>query len=82
MSRLSLLDPDKEVHDWFVDRARQPGCRETVDAMGNIFAVKAGLKLDPPTCAGPHLDTQLTGGRYVSQIYTVQKYAQFVDLVN
>ena len=37
----------------------------TVDAMGNIFAVRSGIRNDaPPTFAGSHLDTQPSGGRY------------------
>jgi acetylornithine deacetylase/succinyl-diaminopimelate desuccinylase-like protein len=36
-----------------------------VDAMGNIFAVRAGRRKDvPATFIGSHLDTQPTGGRY------------------
>ncbi|KAI4199230.1 MAG: hypothetical protein LQ346_002607 [Caloplaca aetnensis] len=33
--------------------------------MGNIFAIRRGRHRGyPPTCAGSHLDTQPTGGRY------------------
>lgn len=65
MSRLSLSDADKEARDWFVATTKDLGCKTTVDAMGNIFAVRPGLNNDaPPTFAGSHLDTQPTGGRY------------------
>lgn len=65
MARLALSDADKQVRDWFVDTARSLGCRVYVDAMGNIFAVRPGRREGfPPTCAGSHLDTQPTGGRY------------------
>ncbi|KAJ9665588.1 hypothetical protein H2201_004279 [Coniosporium apollinis] len=65
MSRLSLSDADKEARDWFVETAKAQGCKTTVDTMGNIFAVRPGLRNDaPPTFAGSHLDTQPTGGRY------------------
>ncbi|KAI4195274.1 MAG: hypothetical protein LQ350_007293 [Teloschistes chrysophthalmus] len=65
MARLALSDSDKQVRDWFVDTARSLGCRVYVDAMGNIFAVRPGRRKGfPPTCAGSHLDTQPTGGRY------------------
>lgn len=41
------------------------GCKVTVDAMGNIFAVRPGQNNDlPPIGIGSHLDTQPTGGRY------------------
>ena len=45
----------------------------TIDAMGNTFAVRPGKNktMDaPPTCAGSHLDTQPSGGRYVSRTLT------------
>ena len=68
MSRLSLTPADKAVRDWFVDECRSLGCRVSVDAMGNIFAVRGGRGRDndgcPPTVAGSHLDTQPDGGRY------------------
>lgn len=32
--------------------------------MGNIFAIRPGLKEGPATYAGSHLDTQPHGGRY------------------
>lgn len=64
MSRLSLSDSDHYVRDWFVDTMRSLECETTVDAMGNIFAVRKGLKNGPPTFAGSHLDTQPSGGRY------------------
>lgn len=65
MSRLALSDADKEARDWFVSTTQALGCKTTVDSMGNIFAVRPGLRNDkPPTFVGSHLDTQPTGGRY------------------
>jgi len=65
MSRLALSDSDKQVRDWFVTTAKSLGCQVTVDAMGNIFAVRPGRdNTAPATFAGSHLDTQPTGGRY------------------
>ncbi len=32
--------------------------------MGNIFAIRPGLREGPPTVVGSHLDTQPMGGRY------------------
>ena len=62
---MALSDSDKEVRDWFAHTTRSLGCRVSVDAMGNMFAVRRGKHKDfPPTCAGSHLDTQPTGGRY------------------
>ena len=65
MSRLSLSPSDKQARDWFVSTTQSLGCRTTVDAMGNIFAVRPGRDMSvPPVYAGSHLDTQPTGGRY------------------
>ncbi|KAK8036013.1 hypothetical protein PG991_002086 [Apiospora marii] len=64
MSRLTLSDADKEARDWFVETVGGLGCRVTVDAIGNVFAVRPGRSDGPATFAGSHLDTQPTGGRY------------------
>ncbi|KAL8738653.1 MAG: hypothetical protein Q9181_000599 [Wetmoreana brouardii] len=65
MSRLALSDADKQARDWFVHTTMSLGCQISIDAMGNIFAVRPGRRRAfPPTCAGSHLDTQPTGGRY------------------
>lgn len=65
MSRLALSDSDKQARDWFVNTAKALGCKVTIDAMGNTFAVRPGAdNTAPPTFAGSHLDTQPTGGRY------------------
>ncbi|CAE7025502.1 N-carbamoyl-L-amino acid hydrolase [Pyrenophora teres f. teres] len=65
MSRLALSDTDKAARDWFAETTKALGCEVTVDAMGNQFAVRPGLRNDkPPTYVGSHLDTQPTGGRY------------------
>lgn len=65
MSRLSLSDSDKQARDWFRETTESLGCKVTVDAMGNQFAVRPGLNNEhPPTYAGSHLDTQPSGGRY------------------
>ncbi|KAL9005526.1 MAG: hypothetical protein Q9188_001687 [Gyalolechia gomerana] len=66
VSRLALSDSDKDARDWFVHTTKSLGCHVKVDAMGNIFAVRPGRRSREllPTCAGSHLDTQPTGGRY------------------
>ena len=65
MSRLALSDSDNVVRDWFVDTMRSLNCSTTIDAMGNIFAIRPGRNNDaPPVYAGSHLDTQPSGGRY------------------
>ncbi|KAJ3516526.1 hypothetical protein NM208_g14830 [Fusarium decemcellulare] len=64
MSRLSLSDDDKTVRDWFIKTTESLGCKTTVDAIGNIFAIRPGRQEGPPTLVGSHLDTQPSGGRY------------------
>jgi acetylornithine deacetylase/succinyl-diaminopimelate desuccinylase-like protein len=64
MSRLSLSSGDKLVRDWFVKQTKSLGCKVHIDAMGNIFAIRAGRNEGPATFMGSHLDTQPSGGRY------------------
>ncbi|KAK0717577.1 hypothetical protein B0T26DRAFT_645918 [Lasiosphaeria miniovina] len=64
MSRLSLSDSDKKARDWFVETTMALGCSVTIDEMGNVFAIRPGRNVGPPTCVGSHLDTQPSGGRY------------------
>ncbi|KAF2998357.1 hypothetical protein E8E14_004583 [Neopestalotiopsis sp. 37M] len=64
MSRLSLSEADRQARDWFVETTEGLGCKVTVDAIGNIFAVRSGKREGPATFVGSHLDTQPTGGRY------------------
>jgi len=64
-NRQALTDEDKQGRDLFVHWCRQIGCSVTVDAIGNIFARRAGRddRL-APILAGSHLDTQPTGGKF------------------
>jgi len=63
--RLAASDLDRDGRDLFVGWCKEAGCEVTVDAMGNIFARRAGRNPDlPPVMAGSHLDTQPTGGRF------------------
>lgn len=64
MERLALSDTDKQARDWLAESVKKLGCELTIDSMGNMFAVRPGLREGPPTYAGSHLDTQPTGGRY------------------
>jgi N-carbamoyl-L-amino-acid hydrolase len=63
--RLALTDRDRQGRDLFVQWAREAGCSIRVDAIGNIFARRAGLDNDlPPVMTGSHIDTQPTGGKF------------------
>ena len=63
--RLALTDLDRQGRDLFVQWAREAGCSIRVDAIGNIFARRAGLQDElPPVMTGSHIDTQPTGGKF------------------
>ncbi len=63
--RLALTELDRQARDLFVAWAKEIGCTIRVDAIGNIFARRAGLRDDlPPVMTGSHIDTQPTGGKF------------------
>ncbi|SPA51455.1 Zn-dependent hydrolase [Cupriavidus taiwanensis] len=63
--RLALTDLDRQGRDFFVAEARAAGCTIRVDAIGNIFARRAGRDdALPPVMTGSHIDTQPTGGKF------------------
>ena len=65
LARVALTDADRQMRDEFCAWCRAAGFRVTVDAVGNIFARRAGRDDTlPPVVLGSHLDTQINGGRY------------------
>jgi len=63
--RLALTELDKQGRELFMHWAREAGCTLRMDAIGNIFARRAGLDDSlPPVMAGSHIDTQPTGGKF------------------
>ncbi|UUZ62451.1 Zn-dependent hydrolase [Polaromonas sp. P1-6] len=63
--RLALTELDRRGRDLFVQWAREAGCSVRIDAIGNIFARRAGRNNDlPPVMTGSHIDTQPTGGKF------------------
>ena len=63
--RLALTALDGEARDLFVRWAREASCTVRVDAIGNIFARRAGRDDTlPPVMTGSHIDTQPTGGKF------------------
>ncbi|VVD89059.1 amidase, hydantoinase/carbamoylase family protein [Pandoraea morbifera] len=63
--RLALTDLDRQGRDLFVKWAREIGCTVRVDAIGNLFARRAGRDDTlPPVMTGSHIDTQPTGGKF------------------
>ncbi|OIN45812.1 Zn-dependent hydrolase [Pseudomonas azotoformans] len=63
--RLALTDLDRQARDLFVQWCEAAGCSVSVDAIGNIFARRAGRNPAlPPVMTGSHIDTQPTGGKF------------------
>ncbi|BBU33118.1 Zn-dependent hydrolase (plasmid) [Burkholderia sp. THE68] len=63
--RLALTELDRQGRDLFVAWAKDIGCTVRIDAIGNIFARRAGTRDDlPPVVTGSHIDTQPTGGKF------------------
>jgi N-carbamoyl-L-amino-acid hydrolase len=63
--RLALSDEDRRGRDCFVGWCRDAGLAVEVDAIGNIFARRAGTDPDlAPVAIGSHLDSQPSGGKF------------------
>src|SRR4051812_40669298 len=63
--RLALTELDRQGRDRFVEWCEAAGLTVTVDAVGNIFARRAGTEANAaPVMSGSHLDTQPSGGKY------------------
>jgi N-carbamoyl-L-amino-acid hydrolase len=81
-NRLALTDTDKAGRDLFVRWCRDAGCRIQIDAMGNIFARREGIRADAaPVLMGSHLDTQATGGRF-DGVYGVLAALEVIRTLN
>ena len=62
--RLALSDADKEGRDLVVGWMRELGLAVSIDAIGNVVAIRAGKQDGAPLMMGSHIDTVATGGRY------------------
>lgn len=63
--RVALTEEDKKGRDLFVKWCKGLGCTIEIDAIGNIFARRAGQHEQlPPVLIGSHLDSQPTGGKF------------------
>src|SRR6187401_3530805 len=59
VKRMTLTDLDRQGRDRFVEWCKAAGMTIRVDAIGNIFARRAGSDDTlPPVMTGSHLDTQ------------------------
>ena len=61
--RLALSDEDRQGRDLLVQWMRELGLSVTIDAIGNIFGVRAGSEDIAPVMVGSHIDTVGTGGK-------------------
>jgi N-carbamoyl-L-amino-acid hydrolase len=64
-ARLALTDADRAGRDLVVGWMRDLGLAVTIDAIGNVVAIRPGT--DPgaaPVMCGSHIDTVATGGRF------------------
>ena len=65
VTRLALTELDRQGRDLFVRWAEEAGCTVRVDAMGNIFARRAGVQDHlAPVVTGSHGDSQPAGGKF------------------
>jgi beta-ureidopropionase / N-carbamoyl-L-amino-acid hydrolase len=65
VKRLTLTEEDRRARDLFARWGREGGLAVEVDAVGNIFARRAGTDpAAPPVAMGSHLDSQPSGGKF------------------
>jgi len=62
--RLALSEDDKAGRDLVITWMREQGLAVSIDAIGNVIAVRAGREDGPPVMTGSHIDTVRTGGLY------------------
>ena len=63
--RLALSPLDGLGRERVVGWLREAGCEIRCDAIGNLFAIRAGTDPDAsPVAVGSHIDTQPNGGRF------------------
>jgi N-carbamoyl-L-amino-acid hydrolase len=64
-NRQALTDEDRAGRELFMQWCRDIGCELRLDAIGNIFARRAGIDNSlAPVITGSHLDTQPSGGKF------------------
>ncbi|MCP5265569.1 MAG: Zn-dependent hydrolase [Burkholderiaceae bacterium] len=62
--RLALTDDDRRGRDLVVRWMRELDLAVSIDAIGNVFGLRAGRTQAAPVMTGSHIDTVRTGGRY------------------
>ncbi|HTV94718.1 MAG TPA: allantoate amidohydrolase [Steroidobacteraceae bacterium] len=81
-NRQALTDRDFEGRELFARWAAAAGCALRVDAIGNLFARRAGREDSlPVVMTGSHLDTQPTGGKF-DGVYGVLAGLEVIESLN
>jgi len=62
--RMALSDEDRQGRDLVVGWMRKLGLDVTIDQLGNVLGIRAGLESGKPVMTGSHIDTVASGGRY------------------
>src|SRR3954469_7790670 len=63
--RVTLTSADREGRELFARWCREAGLEVSIDAIGNMFARRAGADgAAAPVVMGSHLDTQPNGGKF------------------
>lgn len=81
-NRQALTDEDRAGRELFGDWCRAAGCEIRRDAVGNLFARRAGEDDSlPPVLVGSHLDTQPSGGKF-DGVYGVLAGLEVIETLN
>jgi N-carbamoyl-L-amino-acid hydrolase len=64
VSRLALTEADQAGRDLVVSWMRELGLAVSIDAVGNVIALRNGKDDGAPVMMGSHIDTVRTGGLY------------------
>ena len=62
--RLALTDEDKAGRDLVVSWMKELGLSVSIDPIGNVVGVRAGVEKGAAVLIGSHIDTVRTGGNY------------------
>ncbi len=81
-NRQALSDEDSAGRTLFESWCHAAGCEIRRDAIGNVFARRAGTKSSlAPVMSGSHLDTQPTGGKF-DGVYGVLAALEVIETLN
>lgn len=64
VTRLALTKEDLNVRQYLIEKMKETNLSITMDAVGNTFGKREGLKNLSPVLIGSHLDTVVEGGNY------------------